>query len=146
MLMTRIGLLTVGLSLAIGFPAQASVPVEPEPPAAPILGVRDVAWAGFVDSLPVQHSLQVQPASIEQMFALNSPQEVTMQATALLPSALEQTPPPMTPAEILKNPKENLQRYWNQTPPEPKPIHPLEFFALPALESSWKLNVWQEKR
>jgi hypothetical protein len=79
------------------------------------------------------------------MFTLNSPQEIALQATALLPSALEQTPPPMTPAEILKNPKENLMRYWNQTPPEPKPIHPLEFFALPALESSWKLNVWREK-
>jgi hypothetical protein len=50
-------------------------------------------------------------------------------------------PKPLSPADLIKDPNTAWQRFMSQQPPTPKPIHPLAFFELPAMESGLKMNL-----
>jgi hypothetical protein len=84
-------------------------------------------------------ALVTQPMSIQRLVMPDMTQ--TVQASAPLLSAREQAPPVIGPLDVLKNPSQNFQRFLDQEPLRPKPIDPLEFFKVPGLDSSMKINV-----
>jgi hypothetical protein len=92
-------------------------------------------------SVPSAAALGTQSVSISTVFTSDSAATPIEQIAETIPSAREQVPQTISPFDVLKNPNENWQRFLDQEPPTPPTPAPLEFFQIPSLDGSLKMNV-----
>jgi hypothetical protein len=103
--------------------------------------IRDI---GASPTTPVTHSLDTAAIAIDSLplFAIDAPPMAhAPQVAEAIPTASTLVPKPLSPADLIKDPNTAWQRFMSQQPPTPKPIHPLAFFELPAMESGLKMNL-----
>ncbi len=93
---------------------------------------------------PAAHRLDTDAIAIDSLplFAIDAPPMAhAPQVADAIPTASTLVPKPLSPADLIKDPNTAWQRFMSQQPPTPKPIDPLAFFALPAMESGLKMNL-----
>jgi hypothetical protein len=94
--------------------------------------------------MPAAHRLDTAAITIDSLplFAIDAPPMAhAPQVAEAIPTASTLVPKPLSPADLIKDPNTAWQRFISQQPPTPKPIHPLAFFELPAMESGLKMNL-----
>jgi hypothetical protein len=99
---------------------------------------------GVASPMPAAHSLDTEAITIEALplFAIDAPPMAhAPQVADAIPTASTLAPKPLTPAGLMQDPSTAWQRFMAQPPRQPKPIDPLGFFALPAMESGLKMNL-----
>jgi hypothetical protein len=120
------------ISLAPSVSAQsASTPIH----------IKDL---GAASPMPAADRLDTDAIAIDTLplFAIDAPPMAhAPQVAETIPTASVLVPKPIGPADLLKDPNTAWQRFMSQQPPTPKPIHPLAFFELPAMESGLKMNL-----
>lgn len=89
-------------------------------------------------------SLVMQSRTLRSLFPSGRlPTARMQQLNATLPSMRSQAPQPINPAEVLQDPGVALERFFSQTPVNPPPVQPLEFFKLPEMSGGVKMNLMQ---
>ncbi len=105
--------------------------------------IKDLAPGAF-SVTPTAHNLDTAAISIESLplFAIDAPPMAhAPQVAEAIPAARTLVPQPVGPADLIKDPNTAWQRFMTQQPRQPKPIDPLAFFELPAMESGLKMNL-----
>jgi hypothetical protein len=130
-LLTTMGLATIATAaVAQSTPTQAT-------------HIRDLGRAAS-PMTPAAHRLDTDAITIDSLplFAIDAPPMAhAPQVAEAIPTASTLVPKPLSPADLIKDPNTAWQRFMSQQPPTPKPIHPLAFFELPAMESGLKMNL-----
>jgi hypothetical protein len=105
--------------------------------------IKDIS-PGAPSLTPTADNLDTAAINIESLplFAIDAPPMAhAPQVAEAIPTASILVPQPIGPADLLKDPNTAWQRFMAQQPRTPKPIDPLAFFELPAMESGLKLNL-----
>ncbi|MBE9028239.1 hypothetical protein IQ266_00530 [filamentous cyanobacterium LEGE 11480] len=105
--------------------------------------VKSIEFGRPLRSTKSAQSLMTQPMSLDRLFRRKAvPMDQANLIGDAIPTASNLVPKPINPVEVLQDPGGALERFFNQTPIEPKQLEPLEFFEIPGRDTGVKMDVF----